>query len=116
VHLYTLLFITHYGICLDIIRHTKTLFNVLHDSYTIEHHHVQKSLLASHALTYCDILYIFHAYNYTGIVTCTASLEFPHSPDAQICIAMQSYRFNNIKIITIIFRDIRPDNLKEKCP
>ena len=88
MHINTLLFITHYGICLDIIRHTKTLFNVLHDSYTIEHHHVQKSLLASHALTYCDILYIFHAYNYTGIVTCTASLEFPHSPDAQICIAI----------------------------
>ena len=57
------------------------------------------------------------AYNYTGIATCTASLELPHSPDAQICIAFVDIQIQEHQNhYDYIFRDIRPDNLKEKCP
>ena len=55
----TLPLFTHCGICLDIIRHTKTLFNVLHDSYMRESRSGSRAQVAA-MLSVCTM------YDHTG--------------------------------------------------
>jgi hypothetical protein len=69
-------------ISLDILR----LYSMYYMAHRLWASSCTEVLLASHALTYCDFLYSQYILYRNNHMYC--KLEFPHSPDAQMCTAI----------------------------